>query len=157
MAMRLSWLGAVGFVAIACLNPLHAHAQGIFAGTWTIDKYADAPWKGMDSDNYPISDPKLYLHQTVVIDAGGISGTSPVKCAKPHYRIRAADKPEDIFHNGLALGDMNTASEARKIGITTKTVRTLATGCGDLEFHMAKPDTIVFGLPDRIFLLSRSK
>jgi hypothetical protein len=62
---------------------------------------------------------------------------------QPHHRALAepdaAGKPRDP----VAL--------ARRIGMTTPKIRTL-----EIAFHRLAPDTLVFGLNDRIYYLHRA-
>jgi hypothetical protein len=46
---------------------------------------------------------------------------------------------------------------ARALGMTQKTARGMTASCSKVEFYLVDPDTILFGLNNRVFTVRRAK
>jgi hypothetical protein len=46
---------------------------------------------------------------------------------------------------------------ARALGVTQKTTRAMTASCSEVEFILVNPDTLLFGLNNRIFAAVRAK
>jgi hypothetical protein len=102
---------------------------------------------------------KRLVGKVVTFSARSVTGPAPLKCTKPVYATRD-DGPEMLFEGSLAepdqAGKPRDATElARKLGMTTPTVRTLETGCSEVAFHRFAADMLIFGLNDAIYRLHR--
>jgi hypothetical protein len=137
--------------------PAPAVAQGVFAGSWTVMNAQDAPWVGPKSDLKPHYEAAL-KGAVIAFRKNRVVAPSWFACPKPHYRVTELE-PESLFEGGLDDPDrgMTTPREtAAKLGFTGGKFPTLETGCAELSFHLAAPDTIVFGLNNVIYTLKRS-
>ena len=137
--------------------PAQAAAQGVFAGSWTVTGSQDAPWIGPKSDLKPHYEAAL-LGAVITFRANRVDGPSWFACPKPHYAITELE-PESLFEGGLDDPDrgMTTSKEtAAKLGFAGRKFPTLETGCAELSFHLAAPDTILFGLNNVIYTLKRT-
>jgi len=137
--------------------PAQALAQGVFAGSWRVTNAQDAPWVEPKSDLKPHYEAAL-RNAVITFGAKRVDGPSWFACPKPHYAITELE-PESLFEGGLDDPDrgMTMPKEtAAKLGFTGGKFPTLETGCAELSFHLAAPDTILFGLNNVIYTLKRS-
>jgi hypothetical protein len=137
--------------------PARAVAQGVFAGSWTVTKSQDAPWAGPESDLKPHYEPAL-RGAVITFRKTRVDAPSWFACPKPHYEIVELE-PESLFEGGLDDPDrgLTTPKEtAAKLGFTGENFPTLETGCAELSFHLAAPDTILFGLNNVIYTMKRT-
>ena len=144
-------------LTLCLLAALPARAQGVFAGTWRVVKAEDAPWVGPKSDLKPHYEAVL-KGATITFGAKRVDGPSWFACAKPHYATEDLEA-DSLFEGGLDDADrgMTTPKEtAAKLGFTGQKFPTLETGCAELSFHLAAPDTIIFGLNNVIYTLKRT-
>ncbi len=128
------------------------------AGRWVIAKAAIAPWSDPLQAGGPQEEKRL-VGKTVVFGPRSIAGPSPLGCKHPVYTVRD-DPPDMLFEGGLAEPDRsgkprNAVALARALGMTTSTVRTVEIGCSEISLHRFAPDTLVFGLNNRIYSLRR--
>jgi hypothetical protein len=143
-------------IALCLLAAFPAHAQGVFAGSWTVIKAEDAPWIGPKSDLKPYYEPAL-RNATITFRTDRVDGPSWFACPKPVYAITELE-PESLFEGGLDDADRGMTSPketAAKLGFVGAKFPTLETGCAELSFHLAAPDTILFGLNNVIYTLKR--
>ena len=134
-----------------------AMAQGVFAGSWTVTGAQDAPWVGPKSDLRPSYETAL-RNAIITFRKTQFDGPCMFACPKPHYRVTKLE-PESLFEGGLDDPDrgMTTPKEtAAKLGFVGEKFPTLETGCAELSFHLAAPDTILFGLNNVIYTLKRT-
>ncbi|MEO6341170.1 MAG: hypothetical protein ABIO39_14100 [Caulobacteraceae bacterium] len=153
-------LFAVQLVALSLASSPPAQAQPAdFAGRWVIAKAAMAPW----ADGVVVGGPeeeKRLLGKTVTLGPRAVTAPQPVGCKPPVYTVRD-DPPDMLFEGGLAEPDKagkprNAVALARALGMSTRTVRTLEIGCSEISFHRFAPDTLVFGLDNRVYTLHRA-
>jgi hypothetical protein len=137
--------------------PAQALAQGVFAGSWKVTNSQAAPWVGPKSDLKPAYEAAL-RNAVITFGPKRVDGPGMFACPKPHYTITALE-PDGLFEGGLDDPDrgMTTPKEtAAKLGFVGQKFPTLETGCAELSFHLAAPDTILFGLNNVIYTLKRS-
>jgi hypothetical protein len=125
-------------------------------GRWVIAKAELAPWADPLQSGGPQEEKRL-VGRAVTFAAHSVVGPDPLGCAHAIYRIHR-DSPDLLFEGGLAEPDANGKPRdavllARRLGMTTPTVATVETGCSEVAFHRLAPDTLVFGLNNRIYTL----
>lgn len=152
--MRAALLAALGLAAAA---PALAQ-DAAFAGRWVIERAEVAPWADTLHPFGPEEEQRL-LGRTVAFGPRAVSGPQPLGCSPAVYSVHD-DTPDLLFEGGLA-GEgadgkpRDAAALARGLGMTTPTVRTLESGCSEMLYHRLTPDTVAFGLDDRIYTMRR--
>ena len=134
-----------------------AMAQGVFAGSWVVTNAQDAPWVGPKSDLKPHYETAL-KGAVITFDKHRVDAPGWFACPKPHYQVTELE-PDSLFEGGLDDPDrgMTTPKEtATKLGFVGEKFPTLETGCAELSFHLAAPDTVLFGVNNVIYTLERS-
>ena len=150
----------IGKTLILCLMaavPAQALAQGVFTGSWRVTGAQDAPWVGPKSDLKPSYEAAL-RNATIAFGPKRVDGPGWFACPRPRYAITELE-PESLFEGGLDDPDrgMTTPKEtAARLGFVGQKFPTLETGCAELSFHLAAPDTILFGLNNVIYTLKRT-
>jgi len=137
--------------------PAQALAQGVFTGSWRVTGAQDAPWVGPKSDLKPSYEAAL-RNATIAFGPKRVDGPGWFACPRPRYAITELE-PESLFEGGLDDPDrgMTTPKEtAARLGFVGQKFPTLETGCAELSFHLAAPDTILFGLNNVIYTLKRT-
>lgn len=147
---RPLWLAALtGLVALAV--PFGARAQEAFGGPWVIIKAEPAPWAEKSAASY--AEAKALLHQPVSILPDRIDGPRPLLCRKLKYKVTSYT-PDLLFQGGLTAPDKQAAA----LGFKGSSIKTLETGCeGAIDFHMVDEMTVLFGLNDRVYTMTRRK
>jgi hypothetical protein len=144
---RFRFAALAGIITIALSSGVHA--QEAFGGPWLIIKAEPAPWaeKGVASD----AEAKRLLHQPVSILPDRIDGPKPLLCRKLKYKVTDYS-PDMLFQGGLTASDKQAAA----LGFKGSSIKTLATGCeGEIDFHMVDEMTVLFGLNDRVYTMTR--
>jgi hypothetical protein len=139
----------VGLIAMAFSS--RAYAQEAFGGPWLIIKAEPAPWadKGAASD----AEAKKLLNQPVSILPDRIDGPKPLLCRKLKYKVTSYT-PDMLFQGSLTAPDKQAAA----LGFKDKAIKTLETGCeAEIDFHMVDAMTVLFGLNDRVYTMTRRK
>jgi hypothetical protein len=149
---RLALLGAL---CIASTGAALAQGAGV-AGRWVIAKAELAPWVDPLQRSGPQEERRL-VGRTVTFGPTFVLGPSPLGCRRALYRVHD-DTADLLFEGGLAEPDAsgrprNAVALARALGMTTRTVRTVETGCSEVAYHRFSPTTLVFGLNNRIYTL----
>jgi hypothetical protein len=145
------------FAALSLVPVSAALAQGpVVPARWVIAKAVIAPWADPQQLGGPQEEKRL-VGRTVTFGARSVTGPAPLGCAHATYKFHD-DTPDLLFEGGLAEPDRagtprDAAALARGLGMTTKTVRTIETSCSEVAFHRLTPDTLVFGLNNRIYTL----
>ena len=142
------WLPLVA-VLIAVASGVHA--QETFVGPWTISKADAAPWadKGASSD----PEAKALLGRAVSILPDRIEGPKPLGCRKLKYKVTGY-APDMLFQGGLT----DPGKQAAALGFKGTAIKTLETGCeSEIDFHMVDEMTVLFGLNDRIYTMTRKR
>jgi len=146
---RLRSAALAGLIAMAFSSG--AHAQEAFLGPWLISKAEPAPWaeKGASSD----AQAKTLLGKPVSILQDRIDGPKPLGCRKLKYKVTDYT-PDMLFQGGLTAPD----KQAAQLGFKDKAITTLETGCeAEIDFHMVDFMTVLFGLNDRVYTMTRRR
>lgn len=136
---------------LAAIAPPAARAQEAFAGSWRISKADRAPWA--DAAASSDVEARALTGKTVKILPNRIEGPKPLGCGKAKYQVKGYP-PDMLFQGGLTAPDKQAAA----LGFKGASITTLETGCAsEIDFHMVDADTVLFGLNDRVYTLTRSK
>jgi hypothetical protein len=124
---RFRLAALAGLITIALSSGVHA--QEAFGGPWLIIKAESAPWA----------------------EKGAASGPKPLLCRKLKYKVTDYT-PDMLFQGGLTAPDKQAAA----LGFKGSSIKTLETGCeGEIDFHMVDEMTVLFGLNDRVYTMTR--
>ena len=138
-------------IAITCLLALasasSAHAQGAYAGTWTIDSWKPAPWLSA-ADAKAVKPHASLIGKTITFSKTKIAAPQPIACSGPKYEIKSVAF-DMLFEGGLK----KPATEAPALGFKAP-VKTLMPGC-DMEFHSIDDNTAKFALDNIIFTMTK--
>ncbi|HEX4196163.1 MAG TPA: hypothetical protein VHZ26_01850 [Caulobacteraceae bacterium] len=137
-----------------------APAQGAgVLGSWVIAKAVLAPWADPKQAGGPAEEKRL-VGRTVTFAAHSVRGPAPLGCGHAVYAAHD-DTADLLFEGGLAEDaggrPLDAVALARGLGMTTRTVHTIETGCSEVAYHRLAPDTLVFGLNNRIYTLHPSR
>ena len=151
---------ALAALALCALTTIGAQAQERFAGRWMIVSAVAAPWASHPQDSVNEAEAKRFVGQAMTIAAKSLSGPEPLGCAHATYAFR--NTTADGLFEGALTADAagkpaDAAAAARALGVSAKRVRAMTASCSEVEFVLAGPDTILFGLNDRVFTAKRSK
>jgi hypothetical protein len=146
-------------LTLASVAPSHAVEMWQFSGTWIIRSSLVAPWADRKHPLAP-EEPARLIGKAVRFSPGRVEGPAPLGCARPVYAVKnvAADM---IFEGALAEPrdkprQPDAAAAARELGFFDPgRIATLDAGCTELQIHELKPGTLVFGLNDRIYSMTR--
>jgi hypothetical protein len=126
-----------------------------FQGRWVIAQAKLAPWADAKQAGGPEEEKRL-VGLTIEFGPNFVRGPPPLGCLRARYTSHD-DTPDLLFEGGLAEGPdgkvRDAQAAARALGMTTKTVRTLETGCSEVAYHRMSPTTLMFGLNNRIYIL----
>jgi hypothetical protein len=153
---------AAGLAAslIAASAPAPAAAQARFTGQWVIAKAAVAPWARNPKDPADAADARRLVGKPMTIGMGRLRAPQPLGCAHPTYVFRDAGA-DTLFEGGLNADGADRPTDpaplARALGMTTRTVRGMTASCSEIEFFQIGPDTLLFGLNNRIYTVTRRR
>jgi len=114
-----------------------------FAGVWTIR-----------------SSTVGLIGRTVTFAADAVRGPPPIGCTKPAYKVETVG-PDMIFEGQLAepreyAKNPDPVASATKLAFSDpRHIVTLDAGCTEIQFHVVAPGTLVFGLDNRVYLMTR--
>ena len=148
--VKTPWLPLIAAAALITASSA-ASAQEAFGGPWLIVKAEPAPWaeKGAASD----AEAKTLLQKPVSILADRIDGPKPLLCRKLKYKVTSYT-PDMLFQGGLTA----PGKQAAALGFRGNSIKTLETGCeAEIDFHMVDEMTVLFGLNDRVYTMTRRK
>jgi hypothetical protein len=147
---RSAALAGLVVMAVMALAPA-LQAQEAFGGPWLILSSAPAPWAGKSAS--PDRAAKALLGKGVAIMADRIDGPKPLLCRKLAYKVTDYT-PDMLFQGNLPAPD----KQALALGFKAPSIKTLETGCeAGIDFHMVDAMTVLFGLNDRIYTMTRRK
>ena len=159
---RLALLGLAAFAACAMIvaTPLAAAAQERFSGEWVIARAVAAPWASDPKDKSDEAEAQRMLGQHMTIGKGVFRGPPPLGCAKPTFAFRDV-KADELFEGSLNADGAGKPTDpvvvARALGFTEASARAMTASCSEVEFVLADPDTMLFGLNNRVFTAKRGK
>jgi hypothetical protein len=141
------WLGAA--------SAAPAQDTGL-RGPWMIAKAELAPWAD-PLQKGGAQEARSLVGRTVIFGPRSVSGPQPLNCPRAHFSTHD-DTADLLFEGELAEPDRygktpDPVALARAIGMTTRTIRTIESGCSEVAYHRLSPDTLVFGLNNRIYYL----
>jgi hypothetical protein len=125
-----------------------ATLAGPAAESWRITHALPAPW----SDAPPVG--RDLAGQALTFDDGALRGPEPLQCEP------ARIEPVDLPAAGLFEGNLPAPAgdRARALGLSAFPVETRRVTCPDagFDFHRADADTLLIGLDNRVWVLSRA-
>ena len=85
--------------------------------------------------------------------AGQDRRPKPLLCRKLKYKVTSYT-PDMLFQGSLTAPDKQAAA----LGFKDSAIKTLETGCeAEIDFHMVDAMTVLFGLNDRVYTMTRRK
>jgi hypothetical protein len=151
LMMRRASLSLAAMFAFGLAATHPARAQEAFAGSFIISKADTAPWA--NTAPKPDAELRSLMGKSASFQKTRIDGPKPLNCTKLKYAIK--DYAADMLFQG-ALKEPE--KQAQALGFKGSTIKTLETGCANgIDFHMVDADTILFGLNDRVYTLTRKK
>ena len=160
-ALPRASLAPFGLAALAvCAMTLSAAAQERFSGEWVIAHAVAAPWASNPKDKSDEAEAQRLLGKHMTIGKGVFRGPQPLGCAKPTFAFRDV-KADTLFEGSLnadgAGKPADPVAAARALGFAEPSARALTASCSEVEFVLADPDTLLFGLNNRVFTAKRGK
>jgi hypothetical protein len=153
-------LAGVALYGIAGAISGPAAAQERFAGDWLVASAVPAPWASHPKDPIDEAEAKRFLGKRLVISKSVVRAPEPLGCAKPTFDFRDATA-DTLFEGSLNADGADKPADpiaaARALGLTEKTIRAMTASCSEVEFLLSDPDTMLFGLNNRIFTAERAK
>lgn len=154
-------LTSIGFATLLLAGPSPAaEPPSTLAGTWRITHAQAAPW------GPSLPGPIDLSGQTLRIRADGMAGPASLACG--NGRLEATAYPAEGLFQGILpapaekLDNAERAKKAeqaaRNLGLGKFPVAGLRVTCdkGIFEFHQADPDTLLLGLDNQVWTLSRA-
>jgi len=158
-SMRLPAVSAVA-LWIACSTSAAAAGLGRFAGNWVISSAVAAPWAKDPKDPADEADAQRLIGKPLAISAGFFRGPQPLGCNKPTYAFRSASA-DTLFEGSLNADGADKPTDpvvvARALHVSAKITPAMTTSCSEVEFLLIGPDTMLFGLNNRVFSVTRAK
>ena len=157
--MDRTWIAGLLLLGVGGAPSAHAPDLRDFSGTWIIRSSTVAPWKDPGNPVGATEDTRL-IGRAVTFSPNAVAGPSPIGCAKPTYKVDAV-APDMIFEGQLAeprdgAKPPDAVMAATKLGFTDpQHIVTLDAGCTELQFHLVKAGTVVFGLNNRVYVMTR--
>lgn len=145
--------------AALCLFAGAAFASQSFKGTWEVTKREPAPWLDVHISMEPHYAKELDKAKLVFADDKLSAPLGWMACENPKYEVYVVPF-KGLFEGGLDIKDRGynyTADTARKLGFTKEPVLSLTSSCGELIYHFADNDTMLFALDNVIYTLKRVK
>jgi hypothetical protein len=160
-AYRARWsMAAFAACAIVAAIAAPAAAQEHFAGQWRVASAVAAPWARDFKRPAEGAEIKRFLGKTIAIGPTVLRAPEPLGCARPKYDFRDAGA-DTLFEGSLNADGAGKSTDpvaaARALGMTQKTARGMTASCSEVEFFLVDPDTILFGLNNRVFTVKRAK
>jgi hypothetical protein len=117
-------------------------------GTWRFTHATAAPWGA------PLVGGANLTGQTLILAAHRMQGPVPLNCGAAQLEATAYPA-EGLFQGGLSA---SADKQAQNLGLAMFPVAGLRVSCdkGLFEFHQADPDTLLLGLDNRVWSLSRA-
>lgn len=157
MFNRISILAALSLAAFSAQA-----GESAFYGKWMIAGAVTAPWE--DPDHPMLSDDaELYTGKIVDISRGRMTGPDLLGCGTTMLTVEPLPYA-GLFEGGLAANPKRAADPydidkarrlAGELGFTTEPVESLFHGCSEIVLHKVNDRTLLFGLNNRIFKLTR--
>ncbi|MEO7998800.1 MAG: hypothetical protein ABI852_15225 [Gemmatimonadaceae bacterium] len=124
-----------------------AHAQGTFAGAWTIAEWSVAPWVP-DAERARIKPNDNVLNHSLIFTAKHVVGPELLSCDTPKYQT-ISSPIEGLFEGGL----LKPKTDGVALGFKAP-VKTLRPAC-DFDFHLKDANTAMFALDNVLYTMKR--
>jgi hypothetical protein len=160
--IRATRLVFAGLLAGAILGAIagRAAAQQGFAGSWIIAGAVVAPWAADPTNAADSADAARLVGKRLDIGAHSLRAPRPLGCVKAAYAFREA-APDTLFEGSLnadgAGRPADPVAAARSLGVVGPKAQVMVASCSEVEFVLTDPDTILFGLNNRLFTAKRAK
>jgi hypothetical protein len=158
-SIRLALVGAAAYW-IALSTSASAAGLGRFAGNWLISSAVMAPWAKDPKEPADEADAQRLIGKPMAIGAGVFRGPEPLGCNKPTFTFRSATA-DMLFEGSLNADSADKPTDpvavARSLHVTAKATPAMTASCSEVEFLLIDPDTILFGLNNRVFIATRAK
>lgn len=145
---------------IAGSTSVFAAGLGRFAGNWVISSAVAAPWAKDPKNPTDEADAQRLIGKPLAIGAGFFRGPPPLGCDKPTYAFRSASA-DTLFEGSLNADGADKPTDpvaaARALHVTAKTTPAMTASCSEVEFLLIDPNTMLFGLNNRVFSVRRAK
>lgn len=124
-------------------------APSDLAGSWRFTHALAAPWGA------PLAGSAELAGQTLRLTARSMAGPAPLDCGGAARLEATAYPAEGLFQGGLPAP---ATPAAQALGLGKFPVEGLRVTCdqGSFEFHQADADTLLLGLDNRVWTLSRA-
>jgi hypothetical protein len=137
-----------------------AAGLGRFAGNWVISSAVAAPWAKDPKDPADEADAQRLIGKPLEIGAGFFRGPQPLGCNKPTYAFRSASA-DTMFEGSLNADGADKPTDpvvvARALHVSAKMTPAMTASCSEVEFLLIDPNTMLFGLNNRVFSVTRAK
>jgi hypothetical protein len=137
----------VGCLAVPALSN-GQDPTATLTGTWRFTQATTAPWSAPQPDGIEL------IGKTLNLTANGMQGPDPLNCRRA--QLEASRAPAE----GLFQGNLPAPADkaARGLGLGVLPVAGLRVTCGQglFDFHQADAETLLLGLDNQIWTLSRA-
>lgn len=136
-----------GPLGAVCGGGLPTAAAG---GAWRFTLGTPGPWLAAGA----AADPRAWLGAALRFDPQAVHGPGVLACGGARYEV-VHPPPEGLFQGGLPAP---AARSAERLGISGGEVETLRLTCdsGVFDFHRVDADTLLIGLDNVVWTLSRT-
>jgi len=145
---------------IAGSTSVFAAGLGRFAGNWVISSAVAAPWAKDPKNPTDEADAQRLIGKPLAIGAGFFRGPQPLGCDKPTYAFRSASA-DTLFEGSLNADGADKPTDpvvvARALHVSAKKTPAMTASCSEVEFLLIDPNTMLFGLNNRVFSVTRAK
>ncbi len=145
LKLFLPWLLSIGLLATV---PVMASPAAL-VGTWRFTHPLPAPWGA------PVAGSADLAGKALRLERGAMNGPAPLDCAGV-ARLETTRYPADALFQGNLPDPAERSAQA--LGLGQRSVEGLRVSCdkGVFEFHQADADTLLLGLDNRVWVLSRA-
>jgi hypothetical protein len=157
MFTRLIIAAVLSFAALPALAEVTD-----FYGKWKITESVKAPWED-PANPMTTDDPAQYTGKVVEIGKDSMTGPDLIGCGATSLSVESFPFA-GLFEGGLGVkpGDPTAPYDEAKakrlahgLGFTAEPVESLIHGCSELILHRLDDTTLVFGLDNRIFTMTK--
>lgn len=140
---------ALSSLLALCLAAPALAEPSALAGAWRFTHALAAPWGA------PLAGSAELTGKTLRLTPTSMAGPAPLNCGGP-ARLEATEVPAEGLFQGVLPAPATPAAQA--LGLAAFPVKGLRVSCdkGVFEFHQADADTLLLGLDNRVWTLSRA-
>lgn len=137
------------FLILALLTAAEpALAADALTGSWRFTHAAAAPWGA------PLAGGATLAGQTLILAPKRMQGPAPLDCGPA--RLEASAYPAEGLFQGNLPAPAKKQAQALGLGRFPVSGLRVTCGAGIFEFHRADADTLLLGLDNRVWTLSRA-